>query len=56
LVLYLLLFEKRKKKLKERKKWEKWPGDFPPGQTHLSGCASPGFPWLLVAIKSCFKS
>jgi hypothetical protein len=45
-MLYLLLFE--------RKEGEMGRGLFP-GQTYLGGSAMLGFPWLLGAIKSCFK-
>jgi hypothetical protein len=43
------------KKKEEKKKREKWPGGFFPGQTHLIGCATPGFSWLLGAIRAVLR-
>jgi hypothetical protein len=55
-MLYLL-FEKKKEEKKKnyRKRRERWPRGFFPGQTSPIGCAMLGFSWLVGAIKSCFK-
>jgi hypothetical protein len=40
---------------KEKKKKEKQPGFFSPGQTRPAGCATPGFSRLFGAFKSSLK-
>jgi hypothetical protein len=57
-MLYLLLFEEKKRKEKKRKE-KKEIGEmarelYSPGQTHPIGCAMLGFSLLFGAIKSCF--
>jgi hypothetical protein len=45
----------KKERKEERKEKGEMTRGFFSGQTHPSGCSTPGFPWLLSAIKSCFN-